>query len=89
VQIYEDLAAGGPANEFYEKLARNLDHDRYELAKGLERIDSRCDAKLDVKRSERRRIGLRSQRPFRVETSTAKVREVLDHEEPQMPDRGV
>jgi hypothetical protein len=25
VQIYEDLAAGGRANEFYEKLARNFD----------------------------------------------------------------
>lgn len=73
------------ANEFYEKLARNLDDDRYELAKVLERIDSGCDAKLDVKRSERRRIGLRSQKTFRVETSTAKIREVLNHEEPQMP----
>lgn len=72
--------------EFYEQVARNLDDDRYELAKMLERIDSGCDAKLDVKRSERRRIGLRSQKPFRVESSAAKVRECRI-EESQMPDR--
>ena len=81
--IYEDLVPGGHANEFYEKLARNLDDDGYELAKVLARINSGCDANLDVKRSRRRRIGLRSQKPFQVETSTAKVREVLDHEEPK------
>jgi hypothetical protein len=49
-------------------------NDRYELTKLLERIDSGRDAKLDVKRSERRRIGLRSQKTFRVETLTAKIR---------------